>query len=90
MTDLIDFTDVNCYRVQRPTYPMPKPLRNQEASLVGIAEIAEMAHASRQQVYNWSRRRPDMPRPVAILRCGPIWSKAAIAKWLKESQIAPA
>ena len=36
---------------------MPKPT----IELVGLAEIAEMAGVSHQQVHNWTRRSKDMP-----------------------------
>ena len=50
-------------------------------SLLGLSEVAELLGTSRQTVGNWRQRRADFPRPVADLKSGPIWQRAAIAEW---------
>lgn len=50
--------------------------------VAGLAEIAQLARVSPQLVSNWAKRSEDMPKPLARLKCGPIWDKAEITKWL--------
>lgn len=52
-------------------------------SLVGVAEIADHAGVSTQAVVNWSKRYPKFPKPVRILRSGPIFLSDEVAKWLE-------
>lgn len=52
--------------------------------LMGIAEIAELFGVTRQAVTNWSKRWPDFPKPVAELKCGPIWIRAQMTQWRKK------
>lgn len=54
--------------------------------LVGIAEIAAMARVSPAAVANWRARRPGFPQPVADLRAGPVFSRAAVRRWLNRQQ----
>jgi chromosome partitioning protein len=54
--------------------------------LVGIAEIAEMARVSPAAVANWRARRRGFPEPVADLRAGPVFSRAAVRRWLRRQQ----
>lgn len=54
-----------------------------ENTLVGIAEIAEMAKATKQVVNNWRVRYDSFPRPVQNLQSGPIWSKEKVQEWIK-------
>lgn len=51
--------------------------------LVGIAEIAAMAHVSKQVISNWRRRYDDFPKPIQNLESGPVWNKETVAKWVK-------
>src|SRR2546423_3456364 len=51
--------------------------------LVGIAEIAAMAHVSKQVISNWRRRYEDFPKPIQNLESGPVWNKETVAKWVK-------
>lgn len=63
--------------------------------LVGIYEIAEIAHVGKPAVINWRMRVPDFPRPIAELRAGPVFRKSDILRWLearnepKKAQRAP-
>lgn len=51
--------------------------------LVGINEIAEMAHRSRQAVANWRVRSSDFPDPIAELAAGPVFHRSHIRSWLR-------
>lgn len=53
-----------------------------ETVLVGIAEIAEFAHTSRQAVSNWRARPLGFPKPVADLRAGPVFHLHQVVQWL--------
>lgn len=51
--------------------------------LVGAAEIAELlGGVTRQRVDQLARAYPDFPVPVAALRTGRVWEKAAIELWI--------
>lgn len=54
-----------------------------EMSLVGLAEVAELAGASRTVVSNWRVRDPRFPKPVADLRSGPVFQLEVIQKYLR-------
>lgn len=49
--------------------------------LVGIAEIAKMYDVSPAAVTNWRNRFKDFPRPVAMLKSGPVFRTEQIQKW---------
>ncbi|GAA0570747.1 ParA family protein [Caenispirillum bisanense] len=49
--------------------------------LLGLAEIAALLGVSKQAVANWKARKADFPKPIAELKSGPVWSKAAIVAW---------
>jgi predicted DNA-binding transcriptional regulator AlpA len=51
-------------------------------SLVGLTEITEMTGASYTNVKAW-HRRGQLPDPVAVLACGPIWQTREIKRWMK-------
>src|SRR5437773_8729451 len=53
-----------------------------DLDLIGISEIAELAGVSPAAVANWRVRNPDFPKPVAVLRSGPIYRGAEIKAWL--------
>ncbi len=55
------------------------------ATLVGISEIAEMANppVTKQAVSNWRHRFDDFPKPVQTLQSGPVWDAETIREWLK-------
>lgn len=52
-------------------------------SLVGVAEIAELAEVSKQAVSNWRMRYDDFPRPIQNLQSGPVWERERIEAWVK-------
>lgn len=54
-------------------------------ALVGIAEIAEFANVSKQAVTNWANRHPSFPKPVRVLRSGPIFLSDQVAAWLTKT-----
>ncbi|ODP28510.1 Sporulation initiation inhibitor protein Soj [Paenibacillus nuruki] len=49
--------------------------------LVGIAEIAKMFDVSSAAVTNWRKRSDNFPKPVAILKSGPVFQAEQIEKW---------
>lgn len=53
-------------------------------NLVGIAEIASLAGATKQVVSNWRRRYDDFPKAIQNLESGPVWNKEAIESWLRQ------
>ncbi|HEX7060684.1 MAG TPA: hypothetical protein VF200_01880 [Woeseiaceae bacterium] len=52
-----------------------------DSDLVGIAEIAEEHHISKQGVSMWAQREPDFPEPVRRLASGPVHSAARVGAW---------
>lgn len=50
-------------------------------SLVGRAELAELAGVQQNTVVQWGRRR-KLPEPYATLASGPIWLREDILDWL--------
>lgn len=50
--------------------------------IMGLFEIAQLAGVSTQAVWNWTSRHDDFPRPVAVLKCGPIYAGPAVRAWL--------
>lgn len=50
--------------------------------LVGVAEIADMAGASKNSVSNWKKTHENFPKPVANLRSGPVFWKSQVEEWL--------
>ncbi|MCH4239068.1 MAG: AAA family ATPase [Oscillospiraceae bacterium] len=53
------------------------------AELVGIAEIAKMFDVSSAAVTNWRSRSEDFPKPVAILKSGPVFQADHVKKWYR-------
>jgi chromosome partitioning protein len=51
--------------------------------LIGVYEIAQLAHVSPPAVANWRKRSPDFPKPVADLKSGPVFDRSEIRAWLK-------
>lgn len=47
------------------------------SALVGISEAAEILGVSKQRVSQLADL-PSFPRPLARLRCGPVWGDAAV------------
>ena len=51
--------------------------------LLGVAELAEALGVSRQRVAELTAT-DDFPRPVAKLRAGPVWQRAALGRFLAQ------
>lgn len=51
-------------------------------SIVGIAEVAELAGVSKQAVSNWRMRYDHFPRPYQSLQSGPVWQREKIQAWV--------
>jgi predicted DNA-binding transcriptional regulator AlpA len=58
---------------------LPKTL-----DLVGVAEIADMAGATKTSVSNWKKKWEDFPKPVADLRAGPVFWRHEVDAWLQK------
>jgi predicted DNA-binding transcriptional regulator AlpA len=56
--------------------------------LVGTSEIADMLGVSQQWVHKLAKR-PGFPEPVARLRGGVIWERAAVQDWAEKTQRLP-
>ncbi len=41
--------------------------------LAGLAEAADILGVTKQVVTNWRNRRHDFPKPMQLLKQGPIW-----------------
>jgi chromosome partitioning protein len=59
-----------------------------EAGIVGVSEIAELAGFTRQAILNWRTRYEDFPQPLAELKSGPIWQLSEVIKWASAHDIA--
>lgn len=51
--------------------------------LVGAQEIGAMFGVSRQRIYQITRR-PDFPKPVAVLGLGSVWHTEDVERWAAE------
>lgn len=52
-----------------------------QTTLVGVAEVADLFGVSRQAASNWRERHRDFPKPVALLKSGPVWDLPDILEW---------
>jgi chromosome partitioning protein len=52
-------------------------------TLLGIAEIAELAKVTKQAVSNWRMRYDHFPRPFQNLQSGPVWEREKVEAWVK-------
>jgi chromosome partitioning protein len=59
----------------------------EEAELVGLFEIAEMAGVTPSAVANWRVRLKDFPEPVVDLKSGPVFNRQHVRKWLRKKRI---
>lgn len=54
--------------------------------LVGVAEIVDRVHLSKQAVSGWYRNGTSgMPEPVLVLKMGALWQWSAVLRWLQET-----
>ena len=53
--------------------------------LIGVAEVGELAGVSSAAATMWRLRHEDFPKPLLTLRCGTIYSRAAVTKWLRNT-----
>lgn len=60
-------------RLAEPAYP----------ELVGVAEIAELLGVSRQRASEL-QSRSGFPRPLQVLRAGPVWPKPWIVRFVED------
>jgi predicted DNA-binding transcriptional regulator AlpA len=50
--------------------------------LLGIAEVARATRQRPATVAQWYKRG-KLPKPIARLAMGPVWTERAIAHWIK-------
>ena len=72
---------------QRPVWP-------DGDALLGLAETAELLAISkaalcerRRRAKDGSKRKPGLPEPVALLRCGPIWRRSQIEEYRRQEVV---
>ena len=58
-------------------------MSNTIPAIVGAAEAAEMAGVTRNY-FGVLRHRGEVPTPQVELKCGPIWKRSVIEKWVKQ------
>lgn len=51
-------------------------------TLLGVHEVADLAHVSTSAVANWRKRFADFPKPLAELKAGPVYDEEQIRQWL--------
>jgi len=51
---------------------------------MGTAEVAELLGVTNQRVDQLARR-PDFPKPVAVLAAGRIWNRAHVESWARRT-----
>ena len=51
--------------------------------LIGVGEIADLGRVTKACVSQWATRHPDFPKPVAVLKCGPIYNSEQIIEWME-------
>ena len=52
--------------------------------LAGLAEVAEICKVSKDTALKYARR-PDFPAPLDRLASGPVWKRAQVEAWAKET-----
>lgn len=52
------------------------------ADLIGLFEISELAGVSPPAVANWRNRAQNFPKPVVVLKSGPVFRKVEVQAWL--------
>lgn len=55
--------------------------------LVGLFEIAKLAHVTPAAVANWRTRHSDFPQAVTVLRSGPVFRVSQVRKWLRKRSV---
>jgi len=58
------------------------------AEIIGIAELATMLLVTKQRASELAKS-PEFPRPLAILKAGPVWTRASVARYLTTWQRRP-
>jgi hypothetical protein len=48
------------------------------AALAGVAEAAEILGVARQRIPQLLEKRADFPRPVTVLKSGPVWEREQV------------
>ena len=51
--------------------------------LLGVFEIARLGKVGPSAVANWRRRKLGFPRPIAVLKSGPVFQRREVEQWLK-------
>lgn len=53
---------------------------------IGVSEVAEYLGTTPQYLSGKIRKRNDFPKPIAVLKCGPIWKTEEIIEYWKEKK----
>jgi predicted DNA-binding transcriptional regulator AlpA len=59
-------------------------MKGRDHGLVGLAEVAELLQVTKRTASNYSGRS-DFPAPIERLASGPIWRRADIERWARET-----
>ena len=52
--------------------------------LMGLSEAADYLEISPQYMSAKTSKREDFPKPICVLKCGPIWNTAEIIEYRKK------
>lgn len=58
-------------------------------NLMGATEVAEYLEVSRQRVLELRQKKEGFPKPVAELKSGPVWDRAAIDEFVEHWERKP-
>ena len=53
------------------------------AGIIGITEIAELLHATKEDVNNWRLRYDHFPRPIQDSQNETLWDRGIVETWIK-------
>ncbi|MDY0289173.1 MAG: AAA family ATPase [Sphaerochaeta sp.] len=52
------------------------------SEMIGVYEIAKIAGVTASAIANWRKRFEDFPKPIKVLKAGPVFSESQIKSWL--------
>jgi chromosome partitioning protein len=51
--------------------------------VAGVSEVARHARTTKQVIDNWRHRYQKFPKPIKVLRSGPLFDLDEIDRWLE-------